>query len=79
MNAFAVDEAASTKWQESKRGARHVQLLQPANVEDRRADAADMHSSFNDTSFFTLEHKFLPFCSVSSVMPCLVSVSLEFY
>lgn len=45
VNAFTVDEAASTKWQESKRGARHVQLLQPANAKDRRADAADMHSS----------------------------------
>lgn len=79
MNAFAVDEAVNTKWQESKRGARHVQLLQPANDKDRRADAADMHSSFDYTSLVTLERRFLPFCSASSVMPCVVSVSLEFY
>lgn len=56
------------------RPARHVQLLQPANAKDRRADAdadaADNALFLDDTPFVTLEHIPLAFCS-ASVMLCL--------
>lgn len=58
------------------RPARHVQLLQPANVKDRRADAADMHSSSMTRRLSFLSTSF---CHYTVPLQCFVLVSFESY